>query len=46
VPLLYTRDLPTLVDDTTIRARLWTHCRPGDFYLVNLRNGLPVRKTK
>jgi hypothetical protein len=46
VPLLYTRDIPQLVNDTTIRARLWTDCRPGDAYLVNLRNGLPVRKTK
>jgi len=46
VPLLYTRDTLTLVDDTTIRARLWTNCRPGPAYLVNLRNGLPVRKTK
>jgi hypothetical protein len=46
VPLLYTRDAPRLVNDTTIRARLWTDCRPGDAYLVNLRNGLPIRKTK
>jgi hypothetical protein len=46
VPLLYTRDTLALVNDTTIRARLWTNCRPGDAYLVNLRNGLPVRKLK
>ncbi len=43
VPLLYTRNVPVLVNDSTIRAILWTHCTPGDPYLVNLRSGLPVR---
>lgn len=42
VPLLYTRDTPRLANDSTIRARLWTHCRPGPTYLVNLRTGQPV----
>lgn len=46
VPLLYTGTVPELVDDTTIRARLSTHCRPGDAYLVDLRTGRPVRERR
>jgi hypothetical protein len=46
VPLLYTRDAPILVNDSTVRVRLWTHCRAGDAYLVNLRSGQPVRARK
>lgn len=42
VPLLYTGTPPVLLNDTTMRAMLWTHCRPGDAYLVNLRSGHPV----
>lgn len=42
VPLLYTRDTPRLASDSTIRTRLWTHCRPGPTYLVNLRTGQPL----
>jgi hypothetical protein len=44
VPLLYTGDPPTLVNDSTIRARLWINCRAGDSYLVDLRTGHPVRE--
>ncbi len=44
VPLLYTRDTPAVLDDSTIRARLYTDCRPGPTYRVNLKTGLPVRK--
>ena len=44
VPLLYTLDTPTVLDDTTIRARLFTDCRPGPAYRVDLRTGLPTRK--
>ena len=44
VPLLYTLDTPTVLDDSTIRARLFTDCRAGPAYRVNLRSGLPVRK--
>ena len=44
VPLLYTLDTPTVLDDSTIRARLFTDCRPGPTYRVDLRTGLPVRK--
>ncbi len=43
MPLLYTGAPPVLVNDSTLRAVLWTHCQPGDAYLVNLRSGQPVR---
>jgi hypothetical protein len=46
VPLLYTGETPTLLNDTTIRAVLWTHCKPGDPYLVDLRTGRPVRERR
>lgn len=42
VPLLYTRDAPTLLNDSTIRALLWTNCRPVQAYLVDVRSGRPV----
>jgi hypothetical protein len=44
VPLLYTGDPPALVNDSTIRARLWINCKAGDSYLVDLRTGHPVRE--
>ena len=44
VPLLYTGRAPEVVNDTTIRARLWNDCRPGDAYLVDLRTGRPARE--
>jgi hypothetical protein len=44
VPLLYTGAVPTLLDDSTMRAVLWNHCQPGDAYKVNLRTGQPVRE--
>jgi hypothetical protein len=43
VPLLYTLDTPTVLDDTTMRARLYTDCRAGRAYQVDLRTGLPTR---
>lgn len=43
IPLLYTGAPPVLLNDSTMRAMLWTHCQPGDAYLVNLRSGHPVR---
>jgi hypothetical protein len=43
VPLLYTAAAPSPVDDSTIAAELWLHCRPGDRYLVDLRTGRPRR---
>jgi hypothetical protein len=44
VPLLYTSTAPEMVNDSTFRARLSDHCRPGDSYLVNLHTGRPVRE--
>jgi hypothetical protein len=44
VPLLYTGTPPEIINDTTFRARLSSHCRPGDSYLVDLRTGRPVRE--
>ena len=46
IPLLYTRDIPRLVNDSTVSARIWNHCAPGDEYLINLRTGQPVRARK
>jgi len=42
VPLLYTRDIPTAADDSTLEARLYLHCAPGDRYRVNSRTGRPT----
>jgi|GEM_PF-556338 len=44
VPLLYTGETPTLLNDSTMRAVLWTNCRPGNVYLVDLASGRPVRQ--
>jgi hypothetical protein len=46
VPLLYTRDLPRLVNESTVSARIWNRCAPGDEYRVNLRTGQPARASK
>lgn len=46
VPLLYTLDTPTVLDDSTVHARLFTDCRPGPVYRVDLRTGLPRRKER
>lgn len=46
VPLLYTGTPPEIVNDTTLRARLSSECRPGDAYLVDLRTGRPVRERR
>jgi hypothetical protein len=43
VPLLYTGAPPRLVNDSTVEAAIWLHCRPGNIYQVNLRTGQPVR---
>jgi hypothetical protein len=43
VPLLYTGQVPRLVNDSTIEAPIWLHCRPGNVYRVSLRTGQPVR---
>jgi hypothetical protein len=44
VPLLYTGTTPEILNDTMMRARLSSHCRAGDTYLVDLRTGRPVRE--
>ncbi len=43
VPLLYTATVPILVDDSTIEAELWLHCKVLDRYRVNLTTGHPTR---
>jgi hypothetical protein len=42
VPLFYTRTAPTVLDDTSLRAELYTDCRPVGIYRVNLRTGAPT----
>jgi hypothetical protein len=46
VPLLYTHEAPTIVNDTTARAVLYTGCLAGDAYLVDLRSGRPTREKR
>ena len=46
VPLLYTEETPSIVNDTTARAILYTACVAGDAYLVDLRSGRPTREKK
>jgi hypothetical protein len=46
VPLLYTREAPRIVNDSTARAILYTGCRAGDAYLVDLRSGRPTREPR
>ena len=41
VPLLYTGAIPRLVNDSTMRARIWLNCIPGNTYDVDLRTGFP-----
>jgi hypothetical protein len=43
IPLLYTGAPPRLVNDSTIEAAIWLHCRPGNVYRVSLGTGQPVR---
>lgn len=42
VPLLYTGNAPTLLNDSTLRAMLWINCRPSAAYHVDLRSGRPT----
>lgn len=46
IPLLYTEEAPSIVNDTTARAVLFTNCTAGDPYLVDLRTGRPTREKK
>jgi hypothetical protein len=41
IPLLYTGESPTLINDSTLRAVLWTNCHPVKPYRVDLRTGQP-----
>ncbi len=43
VPLLYTGRAPVVVNDSTIEAELWLHCRVMDRYRVDLHSGRPTR---
>ncbi|MCL4866244.1 MAG: hypothetical protein KJZ47_10145 [Gemmatimonadales bacterium] len=42
VPLLYTLDAPTRLDDSSVRAQVFLHCQPGQAYRVDLRTGRPT----
>ena len=42
VPLLYTRDLPKAVNDSTLEARLSGDCVPGELYRIDVRSGRPT----
>jgi hypothetical protein len=43
IPLLYTGERPRIVNDSTIEAAIWLHCRPGNVYRVNLATAYPAR---
>lgn len=43
IPLLYTGQVPRLVNDSTLEVPIWLHCRPGNVYRVSLTTGQPVR---
>jgi len=43
IPLLYTGEIPTITDDSTLQVHIWRHCVPADLYRVNLRTGQPTR---
>jgi hypothetical protein len=43
IPLLYTGAAPRLVNDSTLEAAIWLHCRPGNVYQVNVQTGRPER---
>ena len=42
VPLLYTRDVPSVADDSTLEARVFLNCAPGDRYRIHMRTGQPT----
>lgn len=43
VPLLYTREAPRALDDSTLEARVFLNCAPGDRYRIDMRTGQPTR---
>lgn len=42
VPLLYTLEPPRALDDTSVQARIYNRCAPGDRYRISLRTGRPT----
>ncbi len=42
VPLLYTQEVPHIVNDTTLEATIYRACAPTDRYRVDLRSGQPT----
>jgi len=42
VPLLYTLDAPTRLDDSSVQAQVFLNCQPGQRYRINIRTGLPT----
>lgn len=42
VPLLYTGERPTLVNDTLAETHIFLNCTPGNLYRINLRTGQPI----
>jgi hypothetical protein len=45
VPLLYTREAPTLLDDGAMRAVLYNNCTAGAAYRVDFATVSPHRIT-
>jgi hypothetical protein len=43
VPLLYTLEAPVRLDDTTMRAVLYSSCRPAGAYRVDFATASPRR---
>lgn len=43
VPLLYTLEAPTRIDDTTFRAELYRDCVRMSAYRVSVRDAMPYR---
>jgi hypothetical protein len=42
VPLLYTLEPPAALDDTSMQARIYNRCEPGERYRISLRTGRPT----
>lgn len=43
IPLLYTAEVPTIANDSTLQVHIWRHCAQSDLYRVHLRTGQPTR---
>jgi hypothetical protein len=42
IPLLYTAEVPRMVNDTLAETHIFLNCKPGNLYRINLRNGQPI----